>query len=357
MERRRKYYITKERRVLNVVQFITLYSTVALLIAVGLIVACAMTSCSLIDEDTAGCPATETAVSSGSAIAFDTEGTVLSVHSGDSTARTRTAQGTMTLDGTGANEQSLKAKGFGVFACHTGLHPYISTAVTQNFMWNQRVSYSAAAGNWDYSPVVYWPDPVEGLYPYVTFFAYAPYAANPGTGSTPADRCIVDCTLPVESGDPWLVYQLGGTEDDWQQHQVDLLYDFQPDRQQGATPARVEFAFRHALACAGDHITVTCSPALQTRLQAAYSGTPVTLTVQRIALTYTLLRKGRLSLSSTTEPRWQAIASEVPTVVRRLTFTPNRVIATATSATACTLTDYTASDQGIFYIPLADSGM
>ena len=269
---------------------------------------------------------------------------------------TRTAPGTLSLDGLGSPvEQSLREKGFGVFACHTGLHPYVSTAITQNFMWNQHIAYSSAAANWDYSPVVYWPDPVEGLYPYVTFFAYAPYAAAPGSGSTPVDRCIVDCTLPVESGDPWLVYQLGGTEDDWQQHQVDLLYDFRPDCQQSATPARVEFAFRHALACAGDHITVTCSPALQARLQAAYSGTPVTLSVQRIALSYTLLRKGRLHLGSTTEPRWQTIASESPTVVRHLTLTPHRVIATATSATACTLTDYTAADQGIFYIPLADS--
>ena len=360
MERRRKYYITKERRVLNVVQFITLYSTVVLLIAAGLIVACAMTSCSLIDEDTAGCPATETAGTPGSAIAFDTEGTVLSVHSGDSTARTRTAPGTMTLDGTGGTE-SLKAKGFGVFACHTGLHPYVSTSQTQDFMYNQLVSYNTSNTVWDYSPVAYWPSTVDGLYPYVTFFAYAPYAANPGSGSSAAEQCIVDCMLPVESGDPWLVYQLGGSEeadgsDGWKASQVDLLYDFRPDCQQGATPERIEFGFRHALACAGDDITVTCSTDLQDRLKSLYGSSPVTLTLQRVSLTYNLLRKGRLYLASTTSPRWETIASESPVVTRRLTFEPNQVIAMASSATTCTLTDYSESNQGIFYIPIADAG-
>ena len=268
---------------------------------------------------------------------------------------TRTADGTIDLVG-------LKSgAGFGVFARHTGLHPYVSTGMTQNLMWNQQVGYNPSYGIWDYSPVVYWPDQIEGLNPYVSFFAYAPYAANPGQGSSAAEQCIVDCTLPVEAGDPWLVYQLGGSEeaggsDGWKAGQVDLLYDFRPDCQQGEVPARIDFGFRHALACAGDDITVTCSEALQTRLKSLYSGTDITLTLQRVSLTYNLLRKGRLYLAGSTTPRWQTIASESPMVVRRLTLEPNRVIATVSSSSVCTLSNFAVADQGIFYIPIVDSG-
>ena len=274
---------------------------------------------------------------------------------GTSDSLTRTAQGTLSLEGGGGGE-SLHDVGFGVFACHTGLHPYVSSDVTQNFMCNQQVSWDATNQVFDYSPVVYWPAPVEGLLPYVSFFAYAPYAAQPGTGSTPADRCIVDMTLPVETGDPWLVYQLGGTEDDWQSHQVDLVYDFRRDQQQDVASGRVNFQFRHALACAGDQLTVTCGTAMQQSLRSAYSGESVTLTLTRLQVTYTLLRKGILRLNGTTGPNWQAVASEDPTVRRRLTFTPNQVLATATSASDCTLTDFSVSDQGIFYIPLTVPG-
>ena len=273
---------------------------------------------------------------------------------------TRTASGSLTLDGSGTGEQSLQAVGFGVFACHTGLHPYVSSAITSNFMWNQRVAYNTTASIWDYTPVRYWPDPIEGLSPYISFFAYAPYAANPGTGSTVADQCIVDLIHSVEGGDPWLVYQLGGSEDDWQDSQADLLYDFQRDQQQGEVPQRVSFNFRHALACAGDNITVTCSPELQSQLLQAYDeddATPVTLSLQGLTLTYTLLRKGRLWLNSTDTPRWESIQSDVSTVVRRLTLQPEHTLASVTSASEIVLTDYTSTNQGIFYIPLVVSGI
>ena len=351
MERRRKYYITKERRVLNVVQFITLYSTVVLLIAVGLIVACAMTSCSLIDEDTAGCPATETAGTPGSAIAFDTEG--ISVSDGDSTARTRTAPGTMTLDGT-AGTESLKAKGFGVFACHTGVHPYVSISTTSNLMWNQLVTYDNTTATWTYSPLVYWPNSDEDVPEYVTFFAYAPHSDN-------ANGCIADMSNADDVGDPWIVYQLGGSEEadganGWKAQQVDLLYDFRKDQKREVPPAssgRVSFSFRHALASIGDRITVSCGQSIANKMVQHYSDTTLRFVLDSLTLDYVLTRKGRLTLNASSEPNWEAVESGDPTVTRRLVLTPNQVMASAASASYCNTYEYqTEAGQGVFYIPI-----
>lgn len=298
-----------------------------------------------------GCSAEEWAPDSETprqAIAFGTTGTT----------PTRTAPGTMTLAGEGTGEVSLRSAGFGVFACHTGLHPYVGSNITPNYMWNQQVAYNTTAAVWDYSPLVYWPNPVEGLQPYISFFAYAPYAANPGTGTTAAEQCIVDMSRSVESGDPWLVYQLGGSESDWQDHQVDLLYDFRPDQQQGNVPERILFQFRHALAQAGDQITVTCSPELKAKVQQAYIDETVSFIIDRVELVYTLLRKGRLRLNATGQPLWESVASESPTVRRRVVLEPpgGHVLCTATSASDCIVTDYTATNQGIFYIPLNVEG-
>lgn len=271
---------------------------------------------------------------------------------------TRAAPGTLTLDGAGTGEKSLRTTGFGVFACHTGLHPYVSSSVMSNYMWNQQVTYDDASTLWDYTPLRYWPSTVEGLNPYISFAAYAPYAAHPGTGTTAAERCIVDIIRTEEGGDPWLVYQLGGSENDWQAHQVDLLYDFRRDQQQGDVGHRVSFLLRHALASAGDEVSVGCSMALQRQLKAAYSGTPLSITLERVTLVYTLLRKGRLWLTDDDTPRWETIASETPTVLRRLVIEPpaGQVIATATSASECTVSDYTLTNQGIFYIPINVAG-
>jgi hypothetical protein len=84
----------------------------------------------------------------------------------------------------------------------------------------------------------------------------------------------------------------------------------------------------------------------------------VSITLNRITLAYTLLRKGRLWLNSTDKPRWESVASESPTVERLLTLQPpsGHVLATATSATACDTDNYSATNQGIFYIPLSVEG-
>ena len=304
-----------------------------------------MTSCSLIDDDTSQCPDNRAATAIGFSVA--------------NLATTRTASNTLTIDGSGTNEWSLKAKGFGVFASHTGSHPYVSSTTTCNLMWNQQIEWNSTAVRWTYDPVVYWPNTDDGASEYVTFFAYAPYSDG---SSDESSACIVDFSLSGETGDPWLTYQLGGTTaadgaDGWKALQVDLLYDFKKDQVRPDSPSgKTTFSFRHALACMGDQITLTCSEDLQNRLKALYASTgstsDVTLTLDRLLLDYELTSKAKLVLNGSIQPNWKPLASGEPMVHRYLEFTPAQVIATATSASSCTLTDYTISNQGIFYIPL-----
>ena len=253
----------------------------------------------------------------------------------------------------------LKADGFGVFACRTGKHPYVSSSIIWNFMWNQKVEYSG--GSWTYSPVKYWPNEMTGEEgdEYITFFAYAPYSRR--DNSDMASKCIVDFSNNSETGDAWLTYQLGGEEDDWQNDQVDLLYAVAKDRKRPEkTGSKIKFSFRHALAGAGDRVKVVCGELFQYRLRqlAAKAGTDVTLTLDKVTLDYKLARKGRLVLNNASEPNWQEIASDDPMVHRTLELTPasgEKVIATA-SATACTASDYKKSDLGVFYIPMNPAG-
>lgn len=253
----------------------------------------------------------------------------------------------------------LRSDGFGVFACRTGKHPYVSSSINWNFMWNQQVTY--AATGWTYSPVKYWPNDMTGEEgdEYITFFAYAPYSKR--DRSDKASRCIVDFSNNTEIGDAWLTYQLGGEEDDWQNHQVDLLYAVAKDQKRPEkTGARIKFSFRHALAGAGDRVKVVCSDPFQNKLRqlATEAGADVTLTLDKVTLDYTLTRKGRLVLNNASEPNWQEIASDDPMVHRMLELTPasgEKVIATA-SATACRVNDYEKSDLGVFYIPMNPAG-
>ncbi|MBR1447982.1 MAG: hypothetical protein IJ588_04445 [Prevotella sp.] len=302
-----------------------------------------MAGCSLIDDDDSSCSEEQPRDAIGFSVAMP--------------GTTRTASNTLTISGTGTNEQSLKDTGFGVFASHTGSHPYVSSTTTSNLMWNQQVEWKGTAASWTYSPVVYWPNTDDGVSGYVTFFAYAPYSNG---SSDEFSASIVDFSLSGEIGDPWLTYQLGGTADadganGWKARQVDLLYDFKKDQvKPTSTSAKTTFSFRHALACVGDQITLTCSESLQSRLKAlcAGSATDVTLTIDRLLLDYELTSKARLVLNGSIQPNWKPLQSGEPMIHRRLELNPDQVVATATSASSCTLTDYSVSDQGIFYIPL-----
>jgi len=312
----------------------------AIMIAVSLLI-----SCSLVDEDASACDHAAGS-RSGSAIAFNV---------GDSTASTRTPQGTMTLDGADATT-SLRDKGFGVFAAHTGIYKYASSTVTPNLMYNQQVDYDDATGVWQYSPIVYWPAGEDGNESYVSFFAYAPYS----DGSADDERdCITDFSLGSETGDPWLVYRLGGTEQadgylGWKASQQDLVCAFSKDQTRGSgTDTRVTLDFRHALASVGDQVTLSCDYTVEDRLKALYTTSDVKLTVSKVTLDYQLTPKGRLVLNDAGMSNWQAINSGDALVHRYLTFEPSQVMATATSRLAATTRKFTSSTgNGIFYIPL-----
>lgn len=326
---RKRTVSENDRPRLTAIELISTAIGIALLFALGVTLLLLLAGCASEDSAT-GSPADSRA---GSAIAFSV---------GDSTARaaTRAAQGTIDL-------AVLRTKGFGVFACHTGAHPYVSTTTRSNLMHNQLVTYDNGFGVWTYTPLVYWPNGTTGDKDYVTFFAYAPH-------SDLAGGCIADMSRSDETGDPWILYQLGGTETDWKSSQVDLLYDFKKDQQKGDSPSvRVDLNFKHALAALGDRITVTCDESVAERLKGVYEGTPVTLTVNRVTIDYQLTRKGRLVLNGSTQPNWQAVESEDAKVHRTLTFTPNLVMAQATSATAADINTFdSGTGHGIFYIPV-----
>ena len=329
---------------MNVVQLIGT-SGVVMLVMIIILLIMLLTGCTAADDCAQGGQYPQT---TGSAVVFSVA---------DSTARgtTRTAPGTMTLDGTGSTV-SLKEKGFGVFACHTGTHPYVSTSTTSNLMYNQLVSYNDGAGAWEYSPQVYWPNSDDDVPEYVSFFAYAPHSNN-------ANGCIADMSRPEDVGDPWILYQLGGSsnadgEDGWKANQVDLVYDFRKDCRRGnELSENVKFSFRHALASIGDRVTVGCGQSVANALSLAYQGTPITFVLKRFTLDYVLTRKGCLILNSNGQPNWKAVESEDSKVHRLITFEPDQRMAYVSTSSRCdTYTYQTEADNGVFYIPV-ESGL
>ena len=100
----------------------------------------------------------------------------------------RNAQGSR---GTETNDASIKKNekngGFGVLAYYTEQKNFADANNNKpNFMWNQEVTYSNSA--WSYTPVKYWPTKVGDK---VSFFAYAPYAANGnGKGIVLSDNSV-----------------------------------------------------------------------------------------------------------------------------------------------------------------------
>ncbi len=119
---------------------------------------------------------------------------------------------------------TLQTTGFGVFAsATTGVY---AGAGTMNFMYNQLVSYSTST--WGYTPVKYWPNQIQSgntdsqpatafAADYVSFFAYAPYVADPSSDATYG---ITAFTANSATGDPKVTYKVS---DDLTKS-VDLLW-------------------------------------------------------------------------------------------------------------------------------------
>lgn len=188
------------------------------------------------------------------------------------------------------DDASLQTGGFGVFGCYTGLHNYSESDANSSFMYNQELEWVSGDAHWEYNPVKYWPGE-EGHK--VSFFAYAPYSECNGTG------CIPSCVRYQETADPWVMYRIAENPDD----QVDLLYATPLlDQTKMAVNERLEFTFKHALACVGDNVTISTS------------ATGVTL--KEVSIDYTLTAKGRLVLWNRGSANWTPIQSEDVVTVR-----------------------------------------
>ena len=258
---------------------------------------------------------------------------------------TRTAVNILNLSG-------VQTSGFGVFAAHTGLHTYANSSISSNFMYNQKVTYSSS--NWTYSPIKYWPNGEDGsdLPDYISFFAYAPYSET-------ASACITDFPLPIEMGDPWLIYRLA----DDVASQVDLLFatpvfdKTKPASTATAAEKKVQFKFKHALACVGDKVTTSVSEELGNLLKDEVTGNAsldqITILLNKVSIVYTLTQKGKLSLASSTA-LWKPVMSGEFTTKRTVTVFDG----SASPFTLATITDavvayeHSVSDKGVFYIPL-----
>lgn len=261
---------------------------------------------------------------------------------------TRTAVNTLNLSG-------IQTSGFGVFAAHTGLHTYANSSISSNFMHNQKVTYSSGSGgHWEYSPTKYWPNGEDGseMPDYISFFAYAPYSET-------ASACITDFPLPIEMGDPWLIYRLA----DDVASQVDLLYATPVlDKTKPASTAteaekKVNFKFKHALACVGDKVTTSISEELgnllKTEVADKASLSKIEVILRKVSIVYTLTQKGKLSLASSTAS-WKPVMSGEFTTKRTVTVFDGSAspftLATITDAVAAN--EHSVSDKGVFYIPL-----
>ena len=267
--------------------------------------------------------------------------------------------------------------GFGVFGCYTGLHKYVDSNVSPDFMYNEHVQHDGAG--WYYTPVKYWPNgegevEVPGNtgtnHHYVSFMAYAPYSnlddSDPATN--PAGYCISTFSLQSEVGNPWLTYHLIPQAN--LDKQVDLLFashtttgvDPHPllDCTKQSTDGKVKFVFEHALACVGDKVTFSCSETMRDVLKAREGYAKVDVEVTECSIEYTLAEKGRLVLWNNGEANWQQIVSEDPTCTRRVTIVTKddpKVIYSyepdaAPPAPKETVSQWVETGKGVFYIPL-----
>lgn len=244
------------------------------------------------------------------------------------------------------------SRGFGVFACYTGKLKYESTSVSPDFMHNQQVVYKGSA--WTYDPVKYWSNNSTD---HVSFFAYAPYEANPQDDG----RCIIDMSKRDDQGDPWLNYRLAADPWSTTQPQVDLLYGVNEatgspwlDQQRSGygSGAKLAFSFRHALACIGDKMTIT----MTSELNALVTSNNYDVTISQVKIDYkNLTTKARLVLRSEGSANWKEIISGELTTTR--TYTKDVSITfPKDGGTDNTTAKLISEGDGLFYIPLQVKG-
>ena len=152
---------------------------------------------------------------------------------------------------TSLDDAALKTEGFGVLAYYTQNSAWTAAAATAtpNFMHNQKISWSTANSLWNYSPIRYWPNNTNDK---VSFFAYAPFEANPITGASKG----IKLSTNTATGTPSINFSINGSIT----NQVDLVYASAKDKNKEV----VDFQFKHALSripspcCGYRHRDDTC---------------------------------------------------------------------------------------------------
>ncbi len=243
----------------------------------------------------------------------------------------------------------LRSGGFGVFACYTGLYHYSESSVTSDFMHNQEVSWDGYG--WEYTPIKYWPNEDQHM---VSFFAYAPFSDGDPDNSAEG-YCIPSFSHAKDYTNPWILYRLHTDP----AKQVDLLYAVPVlDQKKPETTHKLPFAFKHALSCAGDKVSVSLSDALKTRLEEMVTGedarySDVQLLLTGVTLECTLLEKARLTLWNRGQANWSFISSETGLVQRSVTvFDGEELLYTVSTGAE---RSWQESGHGIYYIPLETS--
>lgn len=246
------------------------------------------------------------------------------------------------------DESGLKAADFGVFGCYTGLHRYSESDANSSFMYNQKVKWVSGDGRWEYEPVKYWPGEEDH---YVSFFAYAPYSPGDGTG------CIPSYVRYQEKGDPWIMYRIADNVAD----QVDLLYALPLlDQTKMAVGERLEFTFKHALACVGEKVTLDCSDALVTRQKSDVDAGTIdeaAYILKSMKIKYVLTAKGRLNLWNKGVANWTPIQSEDVLTTRTVTlFSGETYFLHYKHGDSAVTKGWSDQDHGVFCIPVEASG-
>ena len=171
--------------------------------------------------------------------------------------------------------QATTSQGFGVFAYYTNGNgttdgSYVASGDNgsqPNFMYNEQVTYDAAATKWTYSPIKYWPNEFQtsgtgGTAEHkdkLSFFAYAPWVGKTdGTNAVLTDMGtsgIMSFSANDYKGDPTVTYKVAANA----ANSVDLLW---ATNNSLATPTllnmtkptvgtKVQFTFGHALSRLG----------------------------------------------------------------------------------------------------------
>ena len=137
------------------------------------------------------------------------------------------------------NLTKLQGTGFGIWGYYTNGNNW-SADNTPNFMWNQKVEWNATAtpNAWTYTPVKYWPTTKEDK---LTFFAYAPYDDQDNT--TTADNYGIVPSANNIAGTPTITFTIKNDA----ANMVDLVTANAMNKTSSASPAAVDFTFKHVL--------------------------------------------------------------------------------------------------------------